>query len=321
MFARKLLLIGIALGLCLSMCAQPAKTERRTASNTKEAVTERQISSRFNTGLRAYYTAQYGEAEQTFSGILTVAPKHAPSYYMLSRVYELQQRYTEAESAIRQAVKLDKNNIWYQVALAQVCMTNGNFKEALPIWERVCREFPDNLEFLSSLARCYEKTGNAAKAEELLMRVAQQMPEGVTPSDVGVTSSADASGGNKVKGFALLRAKDYAHAVVLLEEALREDDTDYDLWSAFAEAATKSGRWTKLTEKEEDMTTLFPQSASLLAALANAFLQTGDNDKAVEYYKQALAFSFDADLTKEIRQGLREAYTRLGDPDNAARYR
>lgn len=321
MFARKLLLIGIALGLCLSTFAQPATKTRRTASNTKEAVTARQVTSRFNTGLRAYYTAQYEEAEQAFSGILTVAPKHAPSYFMLSRVYELQQRYTEAESAVRQAVKLDKNNIWYQVALAQVCMTNGKFKEALPIWERVCREFPDNLEFLSSLARCYEKTGNAAKAEELLMRVAQQMPEGVTPNDVGVTSSAEASGGNKVKGFALLRAQDYAKAVVLLEEALREDDTDYDLWSAFAEAAAKSGRWTKLTEKEEDMTTLFPQSASLLAALANAFLQTGDNDKAVEYYKQALAFSFDADLTKQIRQGLHEAYTRLGDPDNAARYR
>lgn len=321
MFARKLLLIGIALGLCLSTFAQPATKTRRTASNTKEAVTARQVTSRFNTGLRAYYTAQYEEAEQAFSGILTLAPKHAPSYFMLSRVYELQQRYTEAESAVRQAVKLDKNNIWYQVALAQVCMTNGKFKEALPIWERVCREFPDNLEFLSSLARCYEKTGNAAKAEELLMRVAQQMPEGVTPNDVGVTSSAEASGGNKVKGFALLRAQDYAKAVVLLEEALHEDDTDYDLWSAFAEAAAKSGRWTKLTEKEEDMTTLFPQSASLLAALANAFLQTGDNDKAVEYYKQALAFSFDADLTKQIRQGLHEAYTRLGDPDNAARYR
>ena len=321
MFARKLLLIGIALGLCLSTFAQPATKTRRTASNTKEAVTARQVTSRFNAGLRAYYTAQYEEAEQAFSGILTVAPKHAPSYFMLSRVYELQQRYTEAESAVRQAVKLDKNNIWYQVALAQVCMTNGKFKEALPIWERVCREIPDNLEFLSSLARCYEKTGNTAKAEELLARIARQTAEGQSPDDSGVSSSAEASGCNKVKGFALLRAQDYAKAVVLLDEALREDDTDYDLWSAFAEAVAKSGQWTKLTEKEEDMTTLFPQSASLLATLANAFLQTGDNDKAVEYYKQALAFSFDADLTKQIRQGLHEAYTRIGDPDNAARYR
>jgi predicted Zn-dependent protease len=318
---KKLAVLMTIVFVCASVCAQPAKKVRHTASNTKEAVTERQISSRFNTGLRAYYTAQYGEAEQTFSGILTVAPKHAPSYYMLSRVYELQQRYTEAESAIRQAVKLDKNNIWYQVALAQICMTNGNFKEAQPIWERVCREYPDNLEFLSYLARCYEKTGNAAKAEELFVRIAQLMPEGQTPNDTGVSSSEEASGGSKVKGFALLQVKDYAKAVVLLEEALREDDTDYDLWSAFAEAATKSGRWTMLTGKEEDMTTLFPQSATLLAALANAFLQVGENEKAVEYYKQALAFSFDADLTKEIRQGLHEAYTRMGDSDNAARYR
>ena len=281
MFARKLLLIGIALGLCLSSFAQPATKTRHTASNTKEAVTARQITSRFNAGLRAYYTAQYDEAEQTFSGILTVAPKHAPSYYMLSRVYVLQQRYTEAESAIRQAVKLDKSNVWYQVALAQACMTNENFKEALPIWERVCREFPDNPEFLSDFARCCEKTGNAVKAEELRNRIAMLSPEaGSDKHSAGETNPEVAVSGGKAQGIALLQKGDYAGALPVLEQALKEDDTDYDLWSAFALAACKSGKWARLTEKEDDLTTLFPQSASLLAALANAFFQGGENDKA-----------------------------------------
>ena len=128
---KKLAVLMAIVFVCASVCAQPAKKVRHTASNTKEAVTERQISSRFNTGLRAYYTAQYGEAEQTFSGILTVAPKHAPSYYMLSRVYAGKQQYVESENAIKQAVKLDKNNIWYQVALAESYVRTENFKAAL----------------------------------------------------------------------------------------------------------------------------------------------------------------------------------------------
>lgn len=322
MFARKLLLTIITLGLCISLCAQPAKKTRHTASNTKEAVTARQISGRFNQGLRAYYTAQYDEAVQTFSGILTDAPKHAPSYYMLSRVYASQQRYAEAESSIRQAVKLDKNNIWYQVALAQVCVTNENFKEALPIWEKVCREYPDNPEYLSEMALCYEKTGNAAKAEESRNRIAMLSPSDRKENPSATTTNPDNSAsGGKAKAIALLQAKDYADALSVLEQALREDDTDYELWEAFAEAVSKSGQWSKLTEKEDDLTTLFPQSAALLAALANAYLHTSQPDKAVEYYQQARAFAFEASLIQEIKKGLYDAYTAMGDTDNASRYR
>lgn len=316
---RKLVLFWVLLGVSVALCAQPAKKTRNAASNSKEAVTERKISSRFNMGLRVYYTAQYDEAVQIFSGILSDAPKHAPSYYMLSRVYTGQQRYVEAENACQQAVKLDKNNIWYQVALAEAYLTNENFKAALPIWEEVCHEFPDNLEYLFALARCYEKTGNAAKSEEVLKQLAHLKGEKYDSTEP--VEPADPSSGSKVKGIALLRAKDYAEAVVTLEQALREDDTDYDVWAAYAEAVSKSGQWRKLIDKEEDMTILFPQSAVLLAALADAFLHEGQVEKTVEYYKQALTFSYDADLTKVIRKGLVDAYTRLGDTDSAARYR
>lgn len=305
--------------LVVSVDAQSTQKTRRTASNSKEAVTERQISSRFNQGLRAYYTAQYDEAVQAFSGILSDNPKHAPSYYMLARVYAGQQRYTEAESACRQAVKLDKNNIWYQVALAQSLMTNENFKEALPLWEKVCREYPNNTDYLAALVLCYEKTAQSAKAAETRAQLAAlQQEDSQKPS---VAPSEGSSGNSKAAGQAALKAQQYEKAVAHLEQALREDDTDHEVWEAFSEAVSKSGQWARLTAYEDDLTTLFPQSAVLLTTLADAFLQQGNNEKAVEYYRQALAFSFDETLTKQIRRGLHDAYTRMGDADKAARYR
>ena len=115
--------------------------------------------------------------------------------------------------------------------------------------------------------------------------------------------------------------KGHRPALRALEQALREDDTDYELWEAFAAAVSKSGQWAKLTEKEDDLTTLFPQSSALLTALANAFLHTFQPDKAVEYYKQAKSFAFDSSLIQEIKKGLHDAYTAMGDTDNADRYR
>lgn len=313
-----LLIIGIVIVFCVN--AQSGKKTRNTASNSKEAVTERAISYRFNQGLRNYYTAQYEEALQSFSNILADAPKHAPSYFMIARIYTQRQQFTETENALKQAVKLDKNNRWYQVALANACQTNSNYKEALPLWEKICREMPDNPEYLAALADCYERSGKPEKAEDVRARLNALTPS--SGNDSQKTNPASSTTGNlKDQGIAYLLAKDYAQATNLLEQALREDDTDFEVWNAFAEAVEKSQQWSRLTAKEEDMTTLFPQSAVLLSALAQAFLRSGQSEKAIEYYLQAKAFAYDADLTKTIRKGLFDAYTMAGDPESAERYR
>lgn len=319
---RKLLLFIICIGLAAGLNAQSGKKVRKTASNSKEAVTERQISSRFNQGLRSYYTTQYEEALRQFYGILSDAPKHAPSYFMIGRIYTDQQQYTDAENTLAQAVKLDKNNIWYQVELAKANMTTSNYKSATPLWEKICREMPDNPEYLAALADCYDRTGKSDKAAELHTRInaLKQNTQQANPKPDANTPSNDAEG-SLAKGLALLAAKDYAHATDMLEQALREDDTNYDLWAAFAEATDKSQQWQKFTSREEDVTTLFPQSSALLYALAQAFLKSGQPEKAVEYFQQARAFAFEQELVQQIRKGLFEAYTALGDTDNANRFR
>jgi len=319
---RKLIVLLAVIAFCFTGVAQPVKKQRNTASNTKEAVSERAITKRFNQGLRYYYTAQYEDALQTFSGILSDAPKHAPSYFMLSRVYVGRQQFSEAENALKQAVKLDKKNVWYQVDLARMYMMTENYKSATPMWEAICREIPDNPEFLGFLATCYAKNGAPDKAAEIQSRLSlltkMDSPEG-QPDETPQTPIGNNSYRNQ--GMAALKAQQYDQAVSSFENALREDDTDYELWSLFVEAVSKSGQWRKLTALEEDLTTLFPQSSTLLTALADAFLHDGNPEKAVEYYKQALSFAFEADQIQSIRKGLSDAYTQMGDSENAGRYR
>ena len=318
---RKLLIFIVCVALTANLSAQSGKRVRKTASNSKEAVTERQISSRFNQGLRSFYTAQYEEALQQFSGILSDAPKHAPSYIMLGRIYTERKQYSEAENAFKQAIKLDKNNIWYQVELAEFYMGTGNYKDPLPYWEKICQKIPNNTVYLERLYMCYSICQMNEKATETRMRLEKLTGEPEAQPTTEVTTEMPDYEKNKEMGMKLLEEKDYSQAVLSLEIALIQNDTEYEVWEAFAKAVEQSKQWEKLTAFEEDLTTLFPQSSALLTALAQAFLKTGKPEKAVEYFKQARAFAFDAELMQQIRKGLFEAYTAMGDTESAERYR
>lgn len=308
---RKILLI-VALICCWVLSpAQNAKKTRNTAKNTQEAVSERKISSRFNQGLRHYYTAQYEEALQDFYGILSDAPKHAPSYYMIAKIHTGRQQYSESENALKQAVKLDKNNIWYQVALAENYIHTQDYKSATPLWEKICTEMPDNAEYLRHLHDCYEEIGKPDKAAEVQARI-DKLP--VFPNDDPFPDSnpqsqqqAGSAESHAQMATDLLKTQQYPLAVDQFVASLKLDDTNVEVWQGFITAVEKSQRWTELIRFEEDLTTLFPQSPDMLTALADAFLHTSQPDKAIEYYKQALAFSFDPAQKARLRQSLHDA--------------
>lgn len=318
---KKNLILLICLAVAVGLSAQNQKKTRKTASNSKEAVTERQISNRFNQGLRAFYTAQYEESQRLFSGILSDAPKHAPAYLMLGRIYEEQKLYSEAENAFKQAIKLDKNNIWFQVELAEYYINIADYKNALPYWEKICQKMPNNQIYLEHLYQCYSICQMNEKAIEAHERLVILTGERESKPTEEVSAERLGYEKNKEIGMKMLGEKNYSQAVLSLEMALSQNDTEYEVWEAFAKAVEASKQWQKLTALEEDLTTLFPQSSAMLAALANAFLHTDQPVKAIEYYQQARAFAFDADLTKQIRKGLYDAYSATGDTENAERFR
>lgn len=311
---RKILSILLILACMFSLQAQSSKKTRNTARNTKEAVTERMISSRFNKGLRHYYTAQYEEAMQVFSGIIADDAKHAPSYFMLAKIHILQEHFSEAENALKQAVKLDKDNIWYQVALAENYIKTQDFKSALPMWEKICAAMPDNEIYLHHLYECYTQTGKPDKADDILERIEkiavyQEYNELPDAQSTTLHQTGDAQS-HADRGHDFIATRQYAQAVDELAASLRLDDSNVEVWQDFVTAVRKSQEWSALVPFEEALTTLFPQSPDMLSALADAFLHTSQLEKAVEYYQQALAFSFDSDQKEQIRKALHDAQSR-----------
>lgn len=443
---KKLLLFIFISLFSFSAIAQNGKKTRNTARNTAESISERKMSSRFNGGLRSFHTAQYEEAERIFSSIIIDNPKHAPSYYMRAKIFTAQKQYSEAEEALKQAVKIDKNNIWYQVALADNYLSTENYKKALPLWENICKKITNNELYLFNLYECYQKSGDYSKMTETLNKIEHLLGsnEEITQKKVSIwlrQNKLDAA----VQEYELLinnnpyNSKNYLKAGLLNEEFgqyeralkfyekayqlfpedpevnmmlanfwilrkneaksetyiekilpdpnidlqkklpfirkqieqmnaqnsskietwtkqlatahpdnieieellavvnfknekyaeatdnfakfLKFDDSDIDNWNMFLQSAEKSGKSATILQFEEEITTIFPQSPSVLISIANAFAKNNNIDKAIEYYKQALAFSYEQSQQSLLKQYLFEAYTKKGDTDNANRYK
>lgn len=140
---------------CFWMQGQAQKYTRNAANLQSNAITARKISIRFTDGLKVYYAGNTAEAIKIFEGILLDQPKHDASYFMLSKIYTDKNQLHEANDALANALKIDKNNVWYKLNLAELNMKLENYSEAAKLYEQVCKEKDNNEYYLYALSQAY----------------------------------------------------------------------------------------------------------------------------------------------------------------------
>ena len=149
------LLIAVSCLVVFGQNGKTPKTTRNIAKTDVSSVSARKISVQYTEGLNAYYSGNASEALKIFNGIILDNPKHDASYFMLARIYPDQQNVHEAVNALQQAIKIDKNNIWYKVDLADLYMQMEEYATAAKLWEQICKEKDNNEYYLYSLSEAY----------------------------------------------------------------------------------------------------------------------------------------------------------------------
>ena len=172
---KKIIPLIIFLSLAVMAFGQAPKKTRNVAKTDVSAVSARKVSVDFTKGLKAYYSGHNSEALKVFNGILLDNPKHDPSYFMISKIYNDQKNYADAKMALQQAMKLDKKNVWYKVNMAKLLSAMGDNASAVKLWEQICKEVKNNEYYLYALAECYLNMQNPKKVIETYSRMEQVM--------------------------------------------------------------------------------------------------------------------------------------------------
>lgn len=214
-------------------------------------------------GLHEKLMENYPRAAASFSKVLEIDPANDAAMYELANMSFAQNKPTEAERLIRNAVTVKPDNVWYWSFLAQVYKKTNNISELILVLDELIRLAPD-------------KEGNYYDRANALMILKKTDQAVVAYNEIESKfgSSEDLSA---AKQRILLQQGKPEKVEQELESQIKDQPGDVRNYLYLSEVYTKSGNREKAIETLNKAKAIEPSNAMIRLALA-------DNYKALKQF-------------------------------------
>jgi serine/threonine-protein kinase len=124
--------------------------------------------------LSAFYWARgrYSEAQEFSQRALELAPDNTQVLNNLAAVYVRRYRLDDAVRTLKRSLEI-RPSVFAYSNLGYAYYLQGNFKQALPLWEKSAELSPRDARMLGNLADVYRLTGDAEKARQTYQKAIQ----------------------------------------------------------------------------------------------------------------------------------------------------
>lgn len=202
-------------------------------------------------------------------------PEDPVGFFELARLESERKNFSEAVRLCREASKLDPENIWYSLFLAELYQGIAQPGEAIGIYEKIIEKNPGNLDYLYQIAALYLQLEKFQDA----IRIYNQIDE-----KAGVSEE-----------IALQKQKIYLHLNDLkgAEKEIRKliaafpDESRY--YSILAEFYMANNMQDKALETYQKIAVMDPDNAYIHMSMADYYRKSGNNEKAFEELKLGFA--------------------------------
>jgi tetratricopeptide (TPR) repeat protein len=154
------LLFGVLLGLCLEVGAQqpalPVGPVNATDTNA--------VKNLFFAGLRDKLSDNYDRATTSFNRIIEIDPGNDAAHFELAALYYKQNKLQESEFAVKRAVAINTNNIWYWKLLAELYKRKGNMDELASVFNHMIRLAPKETSYYFDRSNAFFLSGRMDEA-------------------------------------------------------------------------------------------------------------------------------------------------------------
>lgn len=127
---------------------------QNTIGGNKVTVPEAEVArqSAFLEAEKERLLAHYDKAIERYEKFLYDNPETDAAWYGLARSYAAKEDYIKALESIDKAVKKAPDNPWYPVFQADLFGKTGRIKDAIAVYDNLCKRWPSNAGFFQQLA-------------------------------------------------------------------------------------------------------------------------------------------------------------------------
>lgn len=248
---------------------------------------------------------QYSLALADYANALRLAPKDPVHPYNRGETWLQMGEYQKALDDFSKARSLGKDDtdLWLNLGAAQQQL--GHDRQALNAYDRALKSDPDNALARSNRATLLARMGKTEAAERDHAQALASLPD------------ANAAALRYNDALARLRAKDWAGAVPLLQEAVRLNPDLEEAWLNLGVSQMRLGNRQAGLDIFNDVLARFPDSTKTLINRGQALDEMGDSTAARRDYLRALERE---PANADYMERLARHYARSGDRRNAGTY-
>jgi serine/threonine-protein kinase len=237
-------------------------------------------------GMVRQRTGDYDKAVAELRQAVELAPANADAYRWLARAFEQKKDLLQAEATYKRAIA-QRPDYWSGYnALGVFYFAHSRYDDGIGMFNKVASLTPDNFRGYSNLGAVYLARGDYPKAASFFERSVAIQPSGDALSNLGIT---------------YFYMRQFARAAEVYERAAALLPREHIVWSNLGEAYywTPGKRdqarrpLTKATELVEDDLRVNPHDLSALEDGARCQAMLGNEDRAQDYLRRALAVAPD----------------------------
>lgn len=243
-----------------------------------------------------------GEDEKAAADLLQLIAHHPSDvhYYLyLGDLYYANKKLNDALRVYQQAKALDPSNPFTNLAIAQILESEQKsdqaFEEFKLAFQSPQLNIDQKIKIVLQYFNAFPDTKAISEAEELA-----QILTKIHPNHAKAFS---------IYGDVLYQKNDLKGAKTAYEKALALNKNIYAIWDQLCRIELSLNDMDGLIQTGEEALTLFPNQYPLYFYTALAYYQKGNDNKAISYFNQCLAFDIeDVHIKSQIYSNLGEAY-------------
>ena len=224
---------------------------------------------------REEITGNNAKAIELFRQYIEKFPQDPVAYFELARILADKKDISEAIKMSREAQKLDPENIWYSLFLAEMDQITGNTEEAISIYQKIVAKNPNDLDYYYQLAALYLSSERYHDAIDMYDKI--EIKAGIT-EDVSL---------QKEKIFLYLKETDKAEQELLDLVNSKPDESRY--LSILAEFYMSNNKLEKALDTYRKISKVDPGNPYIHMSMADYYRKTGDKVKSFDELKLGFA--------------------------------